>query len=49
MLAQGMKMLMAGLALFNVKHSSVLRSKGEQRCMYLGYDFTLTKAKTVCQ
>lgn len=30
MLAQGMKMLTAGLTLFNVNHSSMLRSKGEQ-------------------
>lgn len=29
MLAQGMKMLVAGLSLFNVNHSFVLRSKGE--------------------
>lgn len=31
MLAQGMKMLVAGLLLFNVNHSSLLRSKGEHR------------------
>lgn len=29
MLAQGTKMLVAGLSLFNANHSSVLRSKGE--------------------
>lgn len=30
MLAQGMKMLAAGLSLFNVNRSSGLRSKGER-------------------
>lgn len=42
-------MLMAGLALFNVNHSSVLRSRGEQSSNLCTYDFTPTEVKIVFQ